>query len=242
MNVKIFICLAGAIACHAAALFGYRTLTVQAREPVEPETPYLEVSLAPSAPPVAAAPAPPPVAKVEEPPPPPETKPEPLPEPPPPPPKEEAVVKSPEPEPEPAPITPPALTPATQQVAAVTAPTVAVPNAPPGEAVVAPPSTVPSAPMHGKYLEVSQPAYLKRNDPEYPARARRARQQGTVVLALYINELGSLDKVELVQSSGHAALDEAALDAEKKSRFRPAYRGNQPVPSRAEVPYHFKLN
>lgn len=235
MNLKISICLAGAIACHSAVLFGYRTLQVSARQLPEPDNSYLEVSLAPSAPPV---------AKVEEPPPPPETKPEPLPKPPPPPPTEEAVVKAPEPEPTPAPapITPPASAPATQQVAAVTAPTVAVPNAPPGEAVVAPPSTVPSTPMHGKYLEVSQPAYLKRNDPEYPARARRARQQGTVVLALYINELGSLDKVELVQSSGHAALDEAALAAEKNSRFRPAYRGNQPVPSRAEVPYHFKLN
>ena len=240
MNLSI--CLAGAVSCHAAVLFGYRTLTVQARERPEPEKPYLEVSLAPSAPPVETPPAPAPVAKAEEPLPPPETKPEPLPEPPPPPPQEEAVVKSPEPEPAPAPVTPPVPTPATQQVATVTAPAVAVPNAPPGDAVVAPPSAAPSAPMHGKYLEVSQPAYLKRNDPEYPARARRARQQGTVVLALFINELGGLDKVELVQSSGHAALDEAALAAEKKSRFRPAYHGNQPVPSRAEVPYHFKLN
>ena len=95
--------------------------------------------------------------------------------------------------------------------------------------------------MDGRYHILSQPYYLKRGQPDYPALARRKRQEGAVVLTVFINALGSLDKIEVKESSGIPLLDEAAVAAERKSRFRPAYVDNRPVPSKAEVPYRFKL-
>lgn len=95
--------------------------------------------------------------------------------------------------------------------------------------------------MDGQYHILTQPYYLKRGQPEYPAVARRKRQEGVVVLTVFINALGGLDKIEIRESSGFPLLDEAAIAAERKSRFRPAYVDNRAVPAKAEVPYRFKL-
>jgi protein TonB len=92
------------------------------------------------------------------------------------------------------------------------------------------------------YRVVSQPSYLTRVQPIYPPQALRLRQQGVVVLTLYISAEGRLDRVEVTKSSGHRALDEAAVAAEQESRFRPATLGGRPVPCKAEVPYRFELD
>jgi protein TonB len=91
------------------------------------------------------------------------------------------------------------------------------------------------------YRAVSEPSYLERVQPVYPPQARRLRQEGVVVLTVYIDAEGSLERVEVTQSSGHRSLDEAALAAERRSRFRPATVGGRPVPCQAEVPYRFEL-
>jgi TonB family protein len=44
----------------------------------------------------------------------------------------------------------------------------------------------------------------------YPPEAARRHQQGTVVLMLYVNGSGTLDKIEIVKSSGFPLLDAAA--------------------------------
>jgi protein TonB len=88
---------------------------------------------------------------------------------------------------------------------------------------------------------VSQPSYLERVQPVYPPQSRRLRQEGVVVLTLFISAEGRLDRVEVARSSGHRLLDEAAVAAERKSRFRPATLGGRPVACRAEVPYRFEL-
>jgi protein TonB len=82
---------------------------------------------------------------------------------------------------------------------------------------------------------------VTRIEADYPPEARRLHQQGAVLLGLYINERGSLDRVEIVMSSGHRLLDEAAIAAIQRSRFRPAYEGNVPIPSRAEITVTFRL-
>lgn len=91
------------------------------------------------------------------------------------------------------------------------------------------------------YQTIEQPYYLKRGKPEYPSQAKRLKQEGVVVLALFINERGGLDNIEVVQSSGFPLLDEAAIAAERRSRFRPAYLRDRPVACRATVPYRFVL-
>jgi protein TonB len=95
--------------------------------------------------------------------------------------------------------------------------------------------------LESRYHAVSHPSYLERVEPTYPAQARRLRQEGVVVLRLFIGAGGGLDRIEVAKSSGHRLLDEAAIAAEGRSRFRPATVGGRPVPCTAEVPYRFEL-
>ncbi len=55
--------------------------------------------------------------------------------------------------------------------------------------------------------------------PTYPLRARRSKMEGLVKLSLHIAD-GTLVGSTILQSSGHTLLDEAALDAIRKWRFR----------------------
>ncbi len=166
---------------------------------------------------------------------PPPPKPTPLP----PPPVEQPPPPEPKPEP-PTPVPTPAVLP--ERVpepppAPTPAPTVPEPVQKVAPEIVTSPVVVPPSP----YLNVTQPSYANRVEPDYPTQARRLHQQGTVTLALYINALGSLDKIEVVKSSGFRLLDDAAVEAMKQSRFHPAYQGNTPTPSRAEVSVNFVL-
>lgn len=232
-----------ALASHAVVLFGVPAILL--RPAVEsPETAYIEVSLtaAPAVVPVADAepqvsqPAPPPTPLLDAEPLPPKLEPQ----------QPDPVVAPPKPEDVKPPPTPaePALAPPEppQQVAAASTPDSATASPatdraqPAGVSAAANQSNV-----GGEYQLLNQPYYVKRGQARYPLEAKKLRQEGTVVLTLYINALGRLDKIEVKESSGCALLDEAAIAAERQSRFRPAYLGNRPVPSKAEVPYRFQL-
>ncbi|MFP4408514.1 MAG: energy transducer TonB [Spirochaetaceae bacterium] len=65
--------------------------------------------------------------------------------------------------------------------------------------------------------------------PEYPDSARRAGWAGTVVLELSIGRRGRVDEFELVESSGHEILDEAALRAARLWRFPRAEAGEKSI-------------
>ena len=91
------------------------------------------------------------------------------------------------------------------------------------------------------YQHVGSVSYVRRGRASYPTEALRKKQTGTVQLMLYINETGTVDRVEIVGSSGYPALDAAAAAAEKKSRFRPAVKNGVPVKAKARVPYEFNL-
>lgn len=84
------------------------------------------------------------------------------------------------------------------------------------------------------------PAILYQVDPEYSEEARKARLTGTVVLYVEITELGLVGHVEVRQSLG-LGLDEKAIEAIRKWRFRPARKDGKPVASPALVDVHFQL-
>ncbi|MDY0242670.1 MAG: energy transducer TonB [Rhodospirillaceae bacterium] len=77
--------------------------------------------------------------------------------------------------------------------------------------------------------------------PPYPMSARRKAQQGQVVVRLTVQPSGLVDKAELVESSGVAALDRAALDTLRLWRLQPALRAGAPIASRIEIPIKFVL-
>ena len=77
--------------------------------------------------------------------------------------------------------------------------------------------------------------------PDYPKGARQRGEQGDVVLEIRVNDVGTVDRVEVVSSCGFSELDEAAVRAAKAARFTPAKSGRRAVASTARLTLTFRL-
>jgi len=65
--------------------------------------------------------------------------------------------------------------------------------------------------------------------PSYPVTAAVAGEQGAVVLMIHVSPDGLVNGVDVVRSSGYAALDRAARDAVLTWHFLPSVKDGQPV-------------
>jgi periplasmic protein TonB len=114
-----------------------------------------------------------------------------------------------------------------------------------GKAGTSLPSPVVVSREGASSLEDSGPyspaGYRDNPTPEYPSLAKRLKQQGTAVLRVWVNALGSPEQVKLRETSGSRILDQAALEAVRQWRFAPARRGANPVSSWVEVPVSFRF-
>lgn len=77
--------------------------------------------------------------------------------------------------------------------------------------------------------------------PTYPAMSRRNREQGRVTLRVSVDAEGRVLGIEVVETSGHIALDEAARRAVRDWRFQPAMQDGRPVVASARVGITFRL-
>jgi TonB family protein len=87
---------------------------------------------------------------------------------------------------------------------------------------------------------VSAPVPIHKVEPEYSEEARKAKFQGTVLLAIVVDESGKTANVRVVRSLG-MGLDEKAMEAVTKWRFRPGYKDGKPVAVMANVEVSFRL-
>lgn len=78
--------------------------------------------------------------------------------------------------------------------------------------------------------------------PDYPDICARAGAEGTVYVQVLLNRKGEVVRVLVQRSSGNAALDEAALEAARLSRFTPAMQGDSPVSVWISLPFAFRLS
>ncbi len=81
---------------------------------------------------------------------------------------------------------------------------------------------------------------VRKVNPVYPALARQARIQGTVLLRAVISKEGSITGLQLI--SGHPMLAPAAIDAVKQWKYRPYLLNGEPVEVDTEVQVNFTLN
>ena len=79
-------------------------------------------------------------------------------------------------------------------------------------------------------------------EPNYPLEAVRRAQQGSVILLIHVSPDGLAQGVDVEQSSGFAALDDAARDAVEGWRFLPAVKDGQPVPFDMQLRVLFHLD
>lgn len=84
--------------------------------------------------------------------------------------------------------------------------------------------------------------YLRNPAPAYPPLARRLREEGKVVLRVFVTPEGAAGQVELRTSSGFPRLDQAARDAVSRWKFVPARRGDETVGAWVLIPIVFNLN
>jgi protein TonB len=76
--------------------------------------------------------------------------------------------------------------------------------------------------------------------PIYPPIAIATRTGGTVVLAAIISKTGAIENLRVV--SGPAILQQAALDAVRRWRYRPYTLNGQPVEVETTVNVVFKVD
>ncbi|HWR15686.1 MAG TPA: energy transducer TonB [Terriglobales bacterium] len=86
---------------------------------------------------------------------------------------------------------------------------------------------------------VSEGLLVHQVKPTYPALARQARIQGTVVLAAAIGKDGTIQNLRLI--SGHPMLAPAALDAVKQWKYRPYFLNGEPVEVDTQITVNFTL-
>ena len=87
---------------------------------------------------------------------------------------------------------------------------------------------------------VSAPRLIKKVEPEYSEEARKAKYQGTVVLAVQVWEDGRAHNVRIIRSLG-LGLDEKAVEAVQKWRFAPGMKARKPVKVAATIEVNFRL-
>ena len=87
------------------------------------------------------------------------------------------------------------------------------------------------------------PVLIGTIQPEYPAFARRAGIQGTVVLEVEVLRDGSIRDIRVRRSvqAGAGGVDEAAVAAIRRVRFQPGKSSGQPVDTLVLVPVTFTL-
>lgn len=90
-------------------------------------------------------------------------------------------------------------------------------------------------------LEKTRTKILFTIPPVYPRIARESGWEGTVLVRVLVQTDGRPGSVRVRKSSGHAILDDAAIETVKKWRFIPAKDGNIPIRSVVEIPIHFAL-
>jgi len=80
---------------------------------------------------------------------------------------------------------------------------------------------------------------IHRVQPIYPALAKQARIQGSVVLRAIINREGVIENLQAV--SGPPVLEQAAIEAVKQWRYKPYLLDGQPIEVETQVTVNFSL-
>ena len=90
-------------------------------------------------------------------------------------------------------------------------------------------------------LPASLDTRFNNRKPSYPSDAARHGDRGTVLLLIHVQPDGLVAGVDVVRSSGHPSLDDAAISAARTWHFLPAVRGGQPQAFDFPMRFEFSL-
>jgi len=92
----------------------------------------------------------------------------------------------------------------------------------------------------GRGHPITPPQLLYKVEPEFSEEARKAKYQGVVVLVIEVDFSGRPRNLHVLHGLG-LGLDEKAMEAVARWRFRPAYQDGRPAVSSATVEVTFRL-
>ena len=84
------------------------------------------------------------------------------------------------------------------------------------------------------------PKYKTKVDAKYPKSAKEAEKAGRVTLQVTIDENGTPQDIVALTNLGFG-LEEAAIEALKKSTFHPAMKGGKPISIQVKIPFSFAI-
>ena len=87
---------------------------------------------------------------------------------------------------------------------------------------------------------MSAPSIVYRVEPTYSEEARKAKYQGSVFIQIVVDENGDVKDIRVVRPLG-LGLDEKAIEAVAKWRFKPGMKDGKPVAVIANVEVSFRL-
>ena len=87
---------------------------------------------------------------------------------------------------------------------------------------------------------VSPPSVILKVEPEYSEEARKAKFQGTVILFVVVDEKGNPRELKVIRPLG-LGLDQKAIEAVEKWKFRPGMKDGKPVAVQATIEVNFRL-
>lgn len=87
---------------------------------------------------------------------------------------------------------------------------------------------------------VSAPVATYKPEPEYSEEARKAKYQGEVWLSVVVDEKGVPQQIKVTRKLG-LGLDEKAIEAVSKWRFKPGMKDGKPVAVQATIAVSFHL-
>ena len=87
---------------------------------------------------------------------------------------------------------------------------------------------------------VTPPALISKVEPEYSEEARKAKYQGVVLLYVEVAPNGRAQNVRVLHSLG-LGLDQKAMEAVMKWKFRPGTKDGKPVTVVATIEVSFRL-
>lgn len=85
------------------------------------------------------------------------------------------------------------------------------------------------------------PTLYYQRPPRYPPQLLASGIEGRVIVRVLVRADGTVASARLQESSGWKEMDEAALEAIRNWRFRPARRGNSAVSCEADQPVRFYI-
>jgi TonB family protein len=98
-------------------------------------------------------------------------------------------------------------------------------------------------PEHVNRVAEAIDAELKDSAPlEYPDELREEGISGSVTVGYTVSEKGRVTNVKVIRSSGHDALDDAAMRTLRKYRYRPAQQDGQPRAVQKTITFTFRLS